>query len=312
MTAVSVRLQDDAPSPLPIVGAVIQFFTTGGLFVTQGTTDGSGVVSALLPDATYNLLFYKQGVSILPRQPQQIVVSALALSNNFLVTGHVTTMPEGPDSLRCRISGTLLDPSGLPAKDLRISFRPMADFSIMGGNLVSVQSQIEVHPDDSGYFQFDLLRGMPYAAYLLGVDSFPQLGITPASLVVIPPSQPAMSLANLLFPLPVSVVFSPDTISIPLAAGPDALSTLGVITYSDGSTSGTTPSSRTQQPPFARLDYVYSDPTLFEIVVANGQTTITPLKTGTGTVALARTVTKWAFWPSPPAFTSPPLTVTIV
>lgn len=313
---VVITVQSDDPTPVPITSMVVEFFTTLGVLVTQGTTDTSGQVTVLLPDGTYNVLFYKQGVSILPKQPQQIVVSPPtppATSVSYLVTGHVTAMPESPDPLRCRISGQLLDASGLPATDLRISFRPKSDFQVVGGNLVSVQDQIEVHPDDNGYFQFDLLRGVPYTAAMLTVDSLPQLNLGPPLLLdVIAPSLPALSLPNLLFPLPVSVIFSPAIISIPLAAGPDALSTLGTITYSDGSTSGTGPSNRTQLPPFATLNYVYSDPTLFTIDVDTGATTITPLATGTGTVYLTRTVSKWAFWPSPPAFSSPPLTVTIV
>jgi hypothetical protein len=312
MTTAAVRVQDDTPSPQPVTGMVIQFFTTLGVFVTQGTTDGAGSVTVSLPDGTYNVLFYKQGVSILPKQPQQIVVSALAASNNFLVTGHVSVLPESPDPLRCRISGQLVGPDGLPTMDQRLSFLPQSDFSVSGGNLVSVQRQVEAHPDDKGYFQFDLLRGMKYTGSMLGIDSFPQLGISPVNLQVIVPALPALSLVNLLFPLPVSVIFSQDTISIPLAGGPDGSSTLGTITYSDGSSSGILPTSRTPPPPFARLDYVYSDPTLFSIVLSNNNTVITPLKTGTGTVQLVRTVTPWAFWPEPPSFVSPPLTVTIV
>ena len=177
--------------------------------------------------------------------------------------------------------------------------------------MLSVQSQIEVHPDTTGYFQFDLIRGMRYQACLLGVSSFPLLGIEPAVLEIIVPDLPALLLPNLLFPVPVLVDFSPDTISIPLAGGPDGESTLGTIHYSDGSSSGTEASSRTRQPPFARLDYVYSDLTLFSIILSNGSTQVTPLATGTGTVALARTIAAALFYPDPPEFLSPPLTVTV-
>ncbi len=311
---VILTIQDDEPSPQPIVSVVVQFFTTLGTLVTQGTTNSSGQVTVVLPDGTYNVLFYKQGVSILPSQPQQIVVSAPifpATVVSYLATGHVATLPESPDPLRCRVSGNLLGVDGLPISDLRLSFRPHPDFSVVGGNLVSLQSQIEVQPTDQGYFQFDLLRGLHYKADMLAVEKLPKLGITPAELVVIGPPLPSMSLPNLLFPLPVLVSFSAQTISIPLAAGQDSTSTLGTITYSDGSSSGTQPSSRTQQPPFATLNYVYSDPTLFSIILANGSTQITPYKTGTGTVTLVRTLPQSIFWPTPPVFTSQTLTVTI-
>ncbi len=296
---VTITIQSDDPSPVPVPGVVVQFFTTLGIFVTQGTTDSSGQVTALLAEATYNLLFYKQGVSILPKQPQQIVVIPSPGSNSFTVTGHVSTLPESPDPLRCRISGTLLGVDGMPVQDLRISFRPIPDLTVVGGNMVSVQSQIEEKSTSQGYFQFDLLRGLPYMAYLRGVDKFPLLGIEPASLLVIGPPLPSMSLVNLLFPLPVLVDFSQSSISIPLADGPDGSSTLGTIHYSDGSSSGTAPSSRTQPPPFAALDYVYSDPTLFTIILSNGSTQVTPLKVGTGTVTLTRKLPQAVFWPDP-------------
>lgn len=311
-TPVQIRLQDDQPSPQPISGVVIQIYTTTGTFVTSGTTVSDGTAGFSLPDATYDVRFYKQGVSILPSQPQQFVVDSLAVSNNFLVSGHVRTMPESPDLNRCRISGNLIGVDGLPVHDLRVSFRPCPDISVVGGNLVSVQSQIEVHPTDDGYFQFDLLRGLRYQAFLLGVDKFPLLGIDPAMLAVIGPPLPAMSLVNLLFPLPVLVEFSQDSISIPLAAGPDGSATLGTIHYADGSSSGSSPSSRTQLPPFSTLDYVYSDPTLFSIILANGSTQVTPYKTGTGTVTMIRKLSSLTmFWPEPPAFTSETLSVTI-
>jgi len=310
-TPVQLTVQDDQPSPQPVQSVVVQIYTTLGALVTSGTTDSSGNVSFLLPDGPYNVLFYKQGVSILPRQPQRIVVDSLAISNNFLVSSHVSTLPESPDPLRCRASGDLLGVDGLPIHDLRISFRPTTDLQVVGGNLVSVQSQIEVKPDQNGHFQFDLLRGVVYKAYLRAVDSFPILGIDPLALDVIGPPLPAVSLVNLLFPLPVLVEFSVDSISIPLAAGPNGDATLGTIHYADGTTSGTTPSNRTQLPPFARLDYVYSDPDLFSIILSNGSTQVTPYKTGTGTVTLVRSLPQSIFWPSPPAFVSETLTVTI-
>lgn len=310
-TAVQVRIQDDSPLPQAIAGVVVQVFTTLGIFLTSGTTDGSGSVSFLLLDGTYNLLFYKQGVSILPKQPQQIIVSSLAASNNFLAIGHISTLPESTDPARCRISGTLIGADGLPAQDLRISFRPCSDISVVGGSLVSVQSQFEVSPTERGYFQFDLIRGQVYHAYMTGIDKLPRLGIEPAKFLVIGPSLPAMALVDLLFPLPVLVEFSQNTISIPLAGGPDGSSTLGTIHYADGSSSGMAQNSRTRQPPFATLNYEYSDPTLFSIILANGSTQITPNRTGTGTVILTRTLPKSIFWPTPPPFTSETLTVTI-
>lgn len=310
-TPVQITILDDEPSPQPVAGVVVQVYTTVGVLVTSGLTNGSGSLSFALPDATYNLLFYKQGVSILPRQPQQIVVDSMAASNNFTVTGHVSTLPESPDSLRCRISGTVLGPDGTPMLDMRLSFKPVTDFQVVGGNMVSVQAQSEDFPDRNGYYQFDLIRGMAYTGYIIGIEQFPLLGIAPAALNVIGPPTPSMSLTNLLFPLPVLVAFSVGSISIPLAGGPDGSLTLGTFHYSDGSSSGTDFSSRTQQPPFATLLYEYSDPTLFSVILSNGCTQVTPYKVGTGTVTMTRKISKSIFWPDPPAFTSQTLAVTV-
>jgi hypothetical protein len=301
-TAVTIQISsDDIPSVL-VSGVEVEFYSLTGTFITSGMTDPSGQVIVLLPDGTYNVLFYKQGVSILPKQPQQIAVSSLESTNTFLVTSHVRKLPESPDLLRCRISGFLVGQDNLPAQDLHLSFQSIYDISVVGGNLVSPQELMRVQPDDRGYFQFDLIRGMRYKGFLRYIDTLPLLNIDPAQLDIRTPQLPALSLPNLLFPLPTQTTFSLSMISIPLVNGPDSTVNAQTI-YSDGSQRTTVP--------WATLLNDLSDPEIASVVILGGKLIITPMKVGTTTLTYHRQINQNVFWLDAPPYTAATITITV-
>lgn len=300
-TPVSVTVQSDDPSPVAVVGMVIQFYTTGGVFVTSGTTDSTGKVAVMLPDADYNVLFYKQGVSILPKQPQRITVDHTAISNDFLVTGHVKSRPESIDPLRCTISGYILSTAGLGANH-RLVFETVNDLLVLSDNVIAPYTHAEVPSDDTGYFEFELLRNTKYNAYFV----FPQnlFNQQPGKLDCQTPDSPSAPLADFLFPVQTELDFSATTISLVQHSPADSSITY-TVRYSDGSTRTTTSTA------WSGLEIASSDTTIADAAFGNGFIAITPLSPGTATITATRIVKDSATISPIASFTSQTITVTV-
>lgn len=303
-TSVTIRVQDDEPSPQPVVGVAVEVYMAGGPFVTSGTTDSSGSVNFLLPDGDYDVRFYQQGLSILPKQPQRITVDHTLASNTFLVTGHVRTLPESPDPKRCRVSGYFLGPDGRPSKSIRLALETEADVVINNTNIVVPRSTLLFESDrHTGYMEFDLLRGVNYHGYLSEVEKL--LGHEPPKHEIVVADVPAVALFDLLFPLPVNAVFSQTSITLPLASGSNNTVT-ATVTFSDGS-------QRTKQVPWAFFTLSAADNSILQALLVDGRVvSLAPLAVGTTTVTMTRTLQPCFVIDAPPAFTSQTLTVTVV
>lgn len=299
-TPVTIRIQNDDPSPSRVVGVVVQIYTTLGVLVTSGLTDVNGEAFFLVPDADYDVLLYKQGLTILPKQPQRFTVDE-DLSNVFLITGHESTLPESTNPLRCRITGYLIGSNGLPTKDQTLLFLPKKEIIVLDTNVVSPGFIARAQADGAGYFDFELLRGLEYEAYFNYKDSL--LGQVPPSLCVITPDQPALALYKLLFPLPVNCAFSAGTKSLSLGADPDS-SLLGTVTYNDGSV-------RTRPSIWGTLKVTVSDPTIVEASLADGRLILKPLASGVATVSTERIVNTQALWRPLPTYTTGSVVVTV-
>jgi hypothetical protein len=301
MANVVIRVLNDLPVPLRVQGVAVAFYTTGGLFETSGTTDVNGEVLVFLPDAGYDVVFYKRGVSILPKQPQRITVDSL-LTNTFEVTGHETVMPESLDATRCRVSGFILGSDGKPVKGTRLVFTPKKEIIVIGINTIAPDNEVTAVSDDTGYVEFDLLRNLLYDGYFVDKDSI--LGIHPGTLDIVVPNSPSTRLDTLLFPLPVNVDFSANSIS--LALFPDVVddSIDATITYSDGSI-------RTSPSVWGTYKVVVSDTTIVEAAINGPKLLLKTLAVGTATVTVERLINDQAFWSVLPAFTSEEVVVTV-
>lgn len=290
MPIVIIDLLSDDPIPEPIDGVVVEFYDTIGTFITSGTSDVGGQVMVTLPAAFYDLLFYKQGVSILPKQPQRIQVLTQIPPNEFAVTGHVRTMPQSPDPLKCRVSGHLINSVGQPTKNFKLTFGPTEEVIVLSGNLVTFDDQITVVPDENGDCVFDLLRKVKYEAFVVYKDTF--LGTEPGRLCLQVPDLPAIPLQDLMFPVPVHFDFSANTISIPTGTTDNSLTL--TITYSDGN-------ARQESTPWARYMFTLSDPDVVDFSIAGNTVVLVAKQAGTCTITISRDLNDAVqFDPEPP------------
>lgn len=310
MTLATITLKSDDLSPVFIGSLIVRVFNTGGVFVTSGSTNSSGVVVFDLPDADYDLTFFKMGVAPTSGQPQRITVSVSdpdVPPNTYVVIAHITTRPESSDPLLCRISGTIrgIDGSNAPAVHLAIGMDP--EVAVLSGVIISPADTVAVYSDDTGYFEFDLLRGMKYRIY------FPQLfqlfNVEPAMVLSLPPNLPAIDLKDLLFPVPVTANFEELTLALSVGGIPD--DSIGcTITYSDGSVNSD--GIRPVPPYFTGVTAVSDQELIVDAVFSVDKLIITPKSAGTANITITRQVSTTLIAYDPlPSFTSQTLVVTV-
>ena len=299
-TIVTVRLLDDTGTPQPIEGVLVELYDDSPFtFVTSGSTDPSGEVVFDVPDDTYNLYFFKQGVSVLPRQPQQIVVD-VGLSNVFEVTANVRTLPTASDPLLCRVTGTVKGVGGQPSQDIEIVFEPIPDLVVLNTNLMIPHGIKIVRPNSAGEFDFTLFRNIEYTAYFRLVNKF--LGQQPPPIAIQVPNQSGISLETLLFPVQLNAAFSQATLGLTVGDDPDD-STDVTITWSDGSTRETVP--------WSSLSVSQTVDDIVEAYLLGGALVVKPIAAGSTVLSVARTLSAKAVFDPVSPFTSDTLTVTV-
>lgn len=300
MPAVTVNIASDESSPAPIQGVVVEFYNTSEVFQTSGTTSSGGSVTVTLPDGSYDLLFYKAGVTF-SAQLQRIVVDSL-LTNSFAVTGHVRARPESIDPLRCTVSGTILGVDGKQAKH-RLIFEPVKTVTILSSMIIAPYSRREVASTEDGYFEFELLRNTKYSAYFV----FPQdlFCVQPGKLDIVVPDQPGVALDVLLFPVPVNLTFSVLTIS--LVSGDSIDETVDVVlTYSDGSV------RESMSSPWAYVKVTNTDGTVVEASIsAAKKLLLKPLAPGVATITTERIIGDRALFDPIPDYVTDTIVVTV-
>lgn len=299
MPPVTILVQNDLVTPEPVEGIVVEFYNTGGVFQTSGTTDVDGEVEVTLPLAFYDLMFYKPGVSILPKQPQRIEVIDDD-PNSFTVSCHERTLPEASDPDLCRITGYIVRGDGDKIVT-KLVFQTELELLVIGEDVVAPESRIEVASDANGYFDFLLLRGVEYRGYFLYQEVL--FGINPGRLKILVPDAPALEVDRLLFPLPENTDFSANTITLLAGAEPD--DSIEVVTlYSDGS-------ERTENPPWSYIKASSSDDAVVEAAISYGKLVLTPKTSGTATVSVERVISSRALWTQPPEYVSETVLVTV-
>jgi len=299
-TPVTIRIQNDKPTPTRVEDVVVQIYTTAGVFVTQGTSDEAGEVDLLLGDGSYDVLFYKIGFIPGLRQPYRIVVDH-TLSNIFLMTGHEREVPESADPRLCRVSGSLYAGDGRVAKDIRLAFALDIDLLVADGRAVPPEARVSKSPDLNGLFEFDLFRGVDYKCFLDYSDQSFGSASTPLNVCV--PDWGSIDLAILLFPMLVNVTFSELTKE--LHVGDDVSETTRTeAIYSDGST-------RSETPPWVTYQVVCDNEDVVEAWLGTGFIGLRALAPGVANVTVERSIGSNTSWLSPPEFTSDILVVTV-
>lgn len=300
MPIVTIQMKSDAVIPLALPGVLVEFYNLAGVFQTSGTTDVLGEATVTLPAASYDIYMYKAGISILPSQPQRIIVLTQVPPNVFKVFAHERVLPESTDPLKCRVSGHFVNLHGKPQKGVKVTIGPCVELADIGGNLVDPDHQVMVTSDDAGYVEFDILRGLKYEAFILCKEEWQ--GMPPGRLVITAPESPSVRLDYLLFPIPESVDFSALTLS--LAAGTQNSALTLVVTYTDGNV---------RQSPLQWGSYllVNSDATVFGYEVAGDTLIIKGLAPGVATLTATRVLAKTSVWNPLPPFNADILTVTV-
>lgn len=300
MPSVTITIISDDPVPLPIQGVVIEFYNTSEIFQTSGVTSSIGKFVLTLPDGSYDLLFYKAGVSF-ANQLQRIVVNH-TLTNNFQITGHITTRPESIDPLRCTVSGFIVGVDGKQAKH-RLIFEPVKTITVLSTLVIAPYFRKEVASDENGYFEFELLRNTKYSAYFV----FPQdlFGTQPGKLDIITPNSSSVPLDVLLFPIPIHLTFSASTISL-IAGGSQDTTISVVLTFSDGNVRNSMSS------PWAYITTTNTDGNIVEASIADAQVLrLRPLQPGIVTISTTRFISDRAFFEPIPNYVTESVTVTV-
>ncbi len=298
MPVVTLTVMDDEIVPAPVEDVVVEFYTAGAVFVTSETTDEDGLVTVTLPEDDYDVLFYRPGISILPKQPQRIEVQAT--DNDFTVTCHRRTLPETIDPRRTRVTGHFLGVDGGLAKE-RIVFTTKKDLLVYVTGVITLDGRFEVASNEEGYFDFELLRNTEYDVRFIHLDTL--LGQAAGKLCVKVPDGPAIELEKLLFPLPQSLSFSESAITLVAGAGPDE-SVQREVLFSDGS-------SRIGGVPWASITLTNTDNTVVEAAFRDGVLCLTPLSPGVATISSTRAISSYAFWEEVPAYVTDTIVVTV-
>lgn len=305
MTIAKVIIESDDPGPVLVESLVIRIFSTVGDLITSGTTDVLGEANFDIPDADYDLYFFKQGVSINAGMPLRITIDVAdpdTPPNTFKVIVHVASLPEAVDPLRCRISGEIIGADGAPTKDGRITVTPTLQTGVIGGNVVSPQHSASFAPDENGHYEFDLLRKVNYRVFfhflsdLLGVEP-PELDDSRV------PDLPAINVANFMFPLPIDAAFDSNTLAL-VAGGDEDDSISTTITYSDGSI-------RTAPTHHAVVASASSDESVAIVALQVGKILVTPLSAGVTNITITRTISSDIYYDPAPAMVTETLVVTV-
>lgn len=300
MPITTILLSSDDLVPVNIAGAAVEFYNTAGVFQTSGTTDTNGSTTVTLPAADYDVLIFKVGVSVLPHQPQRITVLTQTPPNVFSITGHVRTMPESTNPNLCRVSGYLIDIQGRAKPNVKITVGPLFELIDIASQLVDPDGMITVVSDSNGYVEFDLIRGINYEAFFIEKVEWKQ--VAPGRLYILAPDLPAVRLDFLLFPIPVNVAFSVDTLSVP--SGTIDSTIVLTVAYSDGN-------PRQLPLPWGTYQLILSSPDIFDYTVAGSALVITGKSPGTATLTAIRDPIVTSYWNPAPPFVADILTVTV-
>lgn len=290
MTIVNLLVVNDDLYNTPIQGVVVALYDMNSTFITQGTTDSSGVVSFSLTNPQYRAYLYKTGFSI--TQPWLLNVDTTKISVTFQLVGHVRTLPETLNPDLVRVSGSIVDMSSKPRKNLTLQFYRESQVNI--GELIVEDVPVTFTSDENGYFEFDLYRKMRFCnAYLTERDLYD----------IETPDRASINLADLLFPIPVLLTVASTTINIPLSGG--AVNIDYTATFSDYST------DREFKSHWGQIKVDVDTDSHICMGIAKTYLSFNPLSVGTTTMTFHRELHKHFTWLKAPPFISPTLTINV-
>ncbi len=290
MTIVNVLVKNDDVLNSPVVGAVVGVYDMSSFFVTQGTTDSSGLVSFSLIDPQYRIYIYKHGFSI--AQPWLLEVDLTKISVTYELIGHERELPESLDPKTIRVSGFINNSSNISKKNMSLQLFHLK--TLVSGEDVVSSTPVTYYSNDKGYFEFDLLRNVKYKFGYLTEQNLYNMQTPDRSAILLP---------HFIFPVPV-LVDTETTINVPLNGGP--VSVPFTCTFSDYSTNRGLRGDWGWVVPHATPENIMS------YGFSKTEMTITPLEIGTTTVTFTREFWRHFQWNDPPPFVSPTVTINVI
>lgn len=203
-----VIVDDSLPSGLPLEGVLVRIYSEDGTsFITEVTTDADGRVTTDLPDlTTYWVRFFKPGYAFDARATIDVDGS---LPNSFdVVARNLTALASSTDPNLCRVSGYLLNGSGIPTPNVTLYFMLTGKPRVVGGRAM-LPSKVYATTDKNGKIDIQLVRNGVYDVWAAGTDDTVYRAVVPDYANV--------NITDLLFP--VVVTLSLETSEVSLAKG---------------------------------------------------------------------------------------------
>lgn len=226
MTIRSINLYARNPLGAYISGVLLRIYTAAGVYVTEGVTNGSGLLGPLSLDdgVSYHARASKTGcIFTLP------YVLTFAADTDFDLTGTVPVQPTATNPAKCRISGYLRDAGGNAIRGLNIFMRPEKLRVVIDGEVIT--DKLVVKTDNNGYLDFELYRTLTYRVQPVGrwKEYFGwQLEDTEFVCELLDvPDYSSLGIAEFLMPRPARILFSQASVAV-AAGGSDATTQITV------------------------------------------------------------------------------------
>jgi hypothetical protein len=211
----------------PVDDVLVRLYTALGVLLTSGTTgeganeDGE-VILTVAAAGSYVARFSMADPGYAIVSPQSVVV--VADGDDYTIDVVLFERPQATDPRLCRVSGFVQDLAG---NDLRSALLQVeiASPPILLSGAVIYPSTFRRYTTETGYVVFDLVREQTYRI---------KAGDTVYEDLLVPDSA-AVDLADLLYPIPISVTFTPTSVT----TDDETTETIAVsVVLSDGSTRG--------------------------------------------------------------------------
>lgn len=160
---------DSLPSSLALEGVLVRVYSEDGTtFITEASTDIDGRLTIDLPDlTTYWVRFFKVGYAFNSRST--IAVDGALLNSFDVVARNLTIRVSSTDPNLCRVSGYLLNGSGVPTPNVTMYFMLTGKPRVVGGRAM-LPSKVYATTDKNGFLSVELVRNGVYDVWAAGTD----------------------------------------------------------------------------------------------------------------------------------------------
>lgn len=201
-----VVADDSIPSGVDLEGVLVRVYSEDGTtFITEASTDVDGRLTLDLPDlTTYWVRFFKVGYAFDSRAT--ISVDGGLLNSFDVEARNLTTHPSATDPNLCRVSGYLLNGSGVPTPNVTLYFMLTGKPRVVGGRAM-LPSKVYATTDKNGKVSIDLVRNGVYDVWAAGTDDVVYRAVVP--------DYPNVDITDLLFPIVTTLELEAPSVTVP-------------------------------------------------------------------------------------------------